>query len=575
MYSLREGGVEQEGTDWRGIPHGMNVGRSGMPSLKVIAGEQPRRVFPLVKPTTLIGTHPTSDIVLVDPRASRTHARIEQSADGVSIEDLGSKHGTRVNGVRLSVPRSLTDGDLIEIGRYQLGFSAANSPQGITPSIVREIDASVSSGPQDAGVDPRERLRAVLEISSELMGVFDLDAVLEKILALLFRIFPHAERGFFLFREAGGTGIYTRASKVRDPASDRRTVSRSIYEYVVGAGRAILCEDLTADPRFSDADSVKASQARTLMCVPLWDHEHLPVGVLQIDTRNAHAPFGNEDLAFLVSVAGSVSMAVENARLHDIEVRHKQMEQEFRDARAVQLALMPARSPSVPGYQFWHDYEPARFVGGDYFDYRPIRDPGAAARDHEPTRWAIAVGDVAGKGMPAALLVARLSTEVRFLLSMESDPARVVEQLNRNLCSGGNADKFITFLLLVLDGPRNELSVVSAGHMAPLIRRGTGQIELIGEDLTGLPLGIVDGSAYGITTTSIDPGDVVVLYTDGVDSAMCSEREPFGFDRLKQSIAEAPASALSVGPAIREAIRRHVGAVDPFDDLTLLCFGRT
>ena len=136
-----------------------------------------------------------------------------------------------------------------------------------------------------------------------------------------------------------------------------------------------------------------------MMCVPLWDHGHRPVGVLQVDTRDDRR-FTEDDLDLLVAVAGTVSLAIENARLHGSRSGIRRLEQEARDARAVQRALVPERCPSLPGYDFWHAYEPALSVGGDYFDYRPCPPRRAHAR---AGRWAIALGDVTGKGMPAAL----------------------------------------------------------------------------------------------------------------------------------------------------------------------------
>ena len=381
---------------------------------------------------------------------------------------------------------------------------------------------------------PEEKLRAILEIVTELTGDLELGSVLEKVLGALLRIFPRAERAFVLFKDAGGQDIRTGAIKVRHPGSSHPAVSRTIYEYVTGEGRAILCEDVAADGRFQASRSVRESQARTMMCVPLWDHGRRAVGVLQIDTRAGRSRFGRDDLDLLVAVAGAVGMAVEGARLHEVALRHEQAEQEGRDARAVQRALLPDRTPDLPGYEFWHDYEPARCVGGDYFDYRPLPGHGLPSDDrHGPGAGAIALGDVSGKGMPAALLMARISSEVRLLLQAEPDPARVVELLNRNLCDGGTAEKFVTFLLLVLDGDRHELTVVNAGHMGPMIRRSDGRIEVVSEDHSGPVLGVIEGQSYRAGTTTLGTGDVVVAYTDGVTDATSADGSQFGIERLR------------------------------------------
>jgi serine phosphatase RsbU (regulator of sigma subunit) len=175
--------------------------------------------------------------------------------------------------------------------------------------------------------------------------------------------------------------------------------------------------------------------------------------------------------------------------------------------------------------------------------------------------------------------VPRLSTEVRLLLQVEPEPGRVVEWLNRSLCEGGSPGKLVTFLLLILDGERHELSVVRAGHMGPLIRRSDGRIAVIGEDGGGPVLGLLDDSTYEATTTTLDPGDVVVLYTDGItDAGITNAPDPgchgFGDERLKQALGTAPAGVGPCGEAILAAVRRHAAGRDQFDDMTMICFGR-
>jgi serine phosphatase RsbU (regulator of sigma subunit) len=177
--------------------------------------------------------------------------------------------------------------------------------------------------------------------------------------------------------------------------------------------------------------------------------------------------------------------------------------------------------------------------------------------------------------LPAALLTARISAEVRLLLRVEPEPARVVGLLNRSLCENEAAGKFVTFLLIVLDERRHRLAIVNAGHMGPMIRRADGRIEVIGEDRSGTPLGVVDDQDYEGMTTRIDPGDVVVLYTDGVTEAMSPGGEQFGMRRLERCLAAVPPGASSIGQAILSAVRAHTADRDQFDDITLLCLGRS
>jgi serine phosphatase RsbU (regulator of sigma subunit) len=538
-----------------------------MPSLRVLQGDVSDRCYPLGRDVTVLGRDAACDIVLPDQEVSKRHARITRQGDGYLIEDLQSTNGTKVGDRDLTGARLLEDGDRIEIGGFRLVFSGGG------PAVLSALDASSTEERQTARVRPGEKLCAVLEIARELVGTVSLDGVLGKILDALFRVFPLAERGFILLRGEATDELVLRASKVRQPEAGSPLFSRTIFNHVVGVGQAVVCEDVGADERFGQSESVRESQIRTVLCVPVWDRERCPIGVLQIDTRDEKGRFGPDDLDLLAAVAGPVSVAVENARLHEVALKQAEWEREARDARAVQQALIPGRKPDLPGYAFWDSYEPARFVGGDYFDYRPVPTPGSPS-GQPPARWAVAIGDVSGKGMPAALLMARLSSQVGLLLQADPDPARMVERLNDDLCATRAEGRFVTFLAVLVDGERHELTLVNAGHMPPLIRRSGGRVEGIGEVQAGLPLGIDGGQPYEAVRTSLCPGDVVVLHTDGINEAMDREGRQFGFERLREALVSAPGGAPAVGEAILAAVRSHVAGHPHSDDMTLVCCGR-
>ena len=546
-----------------------------MHSLTVLTGDCPDKVFRLDKDEMVIGKKADCDIILPDQHVSKSHARIIRRPDGLYVENLQNTNKTKVNGVLLTEPRRLADGDLIKICQYTLAYSWADASPGRTTKILETIDLSKATSRSLARGGAEEKLRVIMEISADLVGILDLTVVLEKVLDALFRIFPQAERSFVLSRGDVNDPLTTMASKLRNADANHSMPSSTVYDLVIGKRQAVLVEDVSTDSRFSKSGSVGASHVHSIMCAPLWDQQRAPVGVLQVDTRDHRKWFKKDDLDFLVAIAGTISMAVESARLHEIEVQHRLMAQEVRDAWTVQRSFIPDRCPTVPGYELWHDYEPARIVGGDYFDYLPLRGAQSPAPRSPTKRWAIALGDVAGKGMPAALLMARISTEVRLLLQVEPEPARVVGVLNQSLCEKEVEGRFVTFLLLLLDVRRHQLTVINAGHMAPIIRRAGARIDVIGQVQSGPPLGVVEGQAYETITTKLGLGDVVVLYTDGVNEAMSPIGEQFGMGRLERCLATAPLGASAVGQAIRDAVRTYTVGRDQFDDITLICLGRT
>jgi serine phosphatase RsbU (regulator of sigma subunit) len=538
-----------------------------MPSLRILHGDASGQSYRLDRDVTVLGRDAACDIILANQDISKKHARIVHKDGVYYIEDLGSTNGTKVGDSVLTEIRLLKDGDLIQIGDFRLAFS------GTGPTILSVLDASSTEDRQIARVRSEDKLCAILEIARDIAGTIDLEGVLGKVLEALFRVFPGAERGFVLLRGETTDDFLLRASKVRQPEAGPPLFSKTVFKRVVSAGQALLCEDVGADERLGQSESVRESQVRTILCAPLWDRERQAVGVLQLDTRREGARFEPDDLDLLVAVAGPVSVAVENARLHDLTIQAAALEREAKDARAVQLALVPQQKPNLPGYIFWDYYEPARFVGGDYFDYRPV--PGAEALAGQPaTCWAVAIGDVSGKGMPAALLMARLSSSVDLLLRAGGDPAWVVAQLNDDLCATRAEERFVTFLLAVVDGERHELTAVNAGHWCPLIRRSDGRVEMIGREQAGIPLGVESGTQYAPVRTGIGPGEVVVLYTDGITEAMDIGNRQFRLERLQEVLVSAPGESPAVGQAILAAVRNHVAGHTQSDDMTLVCFGR-
>jgi serine phosphatase RsbU (regulator of sigma subunit) len=407
-------------------------------------------------------------------------------------------------------------------------------------------------------------------IIQELGGTLVLPELLDRIFNSLFELFPRAERGFVLLRDQASDTLVPEAIRARTGPPGELTISKTVLNRVLNEGQAILSKDLAKE--FPDSASVSESEIRSLMCVPLLDQDRKPMGIMQIDTRDGRGRFDQDDLDLLVAVGSQISVAVQNARLHKALLRQREMEQELLHARQVMSALLPERPVSVPGYEFWAYYEPARHVGGDYYGFLPI-GPSPPAPGAAPC-WAVAVGDVVGKGMPAALLTAKLSAEVRLFLQGDPDPAWAVGQLNHQFDDGGVLDLYITFLLVMLDVRQHRMKVVNAGHPSPMIRRRDGRLEEVGRSVSGLPLGIMPGYPYETFETALGPGETVILYTDGVTDALSPSSERFGEVRLREALSGAAPGAAAAGDSIVKAVQRLVADRPQFDDITLVCLAR-
>ncbi len=380
--------------------------------------------------------------------------------------------------------------------------------------------------------------------------------MLPKILESLFVVFPQTDRGFVLLREAPDGPLVPKAVRQRDPNGDSRlSISRTVIDHVLQTNRAVLGADAGVDGRFDQSQSIFANQIRSIMCVPLPAQDGGILGVIQLDTKGTKNQFRQEDLDVLVSASLQAARAVELARLHE----------ERRDLEAatqIQKNFLPAERPHVPGLNFFDHYAAAQHVGGDYYDY--ISLPG--------DRLAIALGDVAGKGVAAALLMARLSAAVRFCLASEPTLADAVQRINAAMIRACGDGRFVTFLVGVVDLKTLSVTWVNAGHIPPLLRKPTGEVASIGEGKAGIPLGVFE-RPYEEATLALNPGDLVLLCTDGVIESRNPENDLYGIERLSAAIGPC-SSAESMGSTVLEDLRRFAAGRPPHDDVTIVCFGR-
>lgn len=526
------------------------------PTLELVSSYLPGRLYEIDRDQILIGRNPASEVFLDRKDVSWAHARIFRQ-DGVDfLEDCESRNATFLDGERLPPrePRRLRDRHRIRICGNVLIYrrEAVRIDDFDDGSTILGVINNLTSIDMVAAVTrPEEVLRAVLEINRSLGGTIELNEALSRTLDTLFSVFPEAEGGFVLTGEAGREMVQ-RAIRHRD-GSPPLTLGRKARELAIRQGHGLIGTEPAAD-----------GAARTVMCVPLLGRSGRTIGLIQISSRPG-AGFRTDDLDLLAAVAVPVGVVVENNRL-------LLAKGEWDAAGEVQRSLLPRQRPLCGRYRTWEHYEPAQEVGGDYYDYIPIAPADADGRE-EWTRWGVAVGDVVGKGMPAALLMSHLSAEVRHRVRAEASPVRVVAGLNRQVFDAAILDRFVTFLLIVVDARSDEVTIVNAGHPAPWVRRATGELFAVGDDDAGPPLGVVADPTYRATTVRLGPGDVVLAYTDGVSEAINAHSRLFGVAAIGRTIAGAPADPQAVGRAVLRAVRAHAQGNPQSDDIAIVCFG--
>lgn len=558
-----------------------------MATLKVVSGPNAGHSYVITGDEAVLGRYPFCDIVLPSHNVSRQHARIVRVADGYSIEDLNSRNGTFVNGQRIAGSTQLHDGDRLHFCEMLLEFQDSSrlpvselyigtTLTGDIPMLAAEGPATMRALPSAAAAvaaqalaDPRVdtraeiQLRALLEITRQLGRSSAVDDFLPKVLNSLFEVFPQSERGYILLAEKSGGPLAVRVMKQRPiDAGDAQVtepIDSALAQRIMSSGEGVLGDasdsgDMTTDER-----------SRSRISVPLIGPSGQSLGIIHIEAVAGGRPFAEADLELLTSVAAVTGQAVEHARAYEASLRHDRRERELATAREVQLHFLPLAAPAVPGYRFFEYYQAADDVGGDYFGYIPLNDG----------RLAIAMGDVSGKGVSAALLMARLCSDVRFCVATSSSPEDAMQRLNRELTDPLLDHRFVTFLLVVLDPAQHTLAVVSAGHLPPLLRRAaTGELIAVGQLANGPPLGFDVVWTYTAERAELEPGDVLVMYTDGIQEATSPQDELFGFERICEVVSHAPPEPSSIGRQLLGAIGRFVDGRPQHDDTCLLCFGR-
>ena len=556
-----------------------------MATLEVCTGTKGREFHELTSDEMLVGRDQFCDIVLRNHTVSRQHARIVKAADGIYIEDLSSLNGTYLNGRRLEGRTQIKDQDRIHFyevvtifhsgeppprdSEHDLNDTLADAPLALDEqrelaSAGRTLTAAAEEPAVDAGV--QARFRAALKISSELQGEFDLDRVLTKILDSLFEIFPQAARGYILLEEGTDGHLVPRAIKHRRSESGHSMtfgpISRKMALHVMSTAQPILMDDSPADAQEVN-QSVFDVQSLSMICAPLMGPSHRPLGIVYLDTTDARRRFTQADLDVLSSVATIAAQGVEAAGAGTTNFDASTYQRQLGTAKQVQLQFLPQSRPEVPAYRFYDYYQSADEVGGDYFGYIPLSDG----------RLALAIGDVAGKGVSAALLMAHFCAEVRYCLATCATPAAAVEQLNQDLSSEMLNYHFVTFALCVLDPASHKLTVVNAGHLPPLRRRGTS-IEAIGSDESGLPLGCDPERSYLQVELDLEPGDAILLYTDGIPDAMDGAGDVYGSQRMREALRTAPGEVERLGQSLLDDMRGFIRGRLQSDDICLVCFAR-
>ncbi len=547
-----------------------------------------------------IGRSSRNDICIGDPFASRLHAELRQESDHVLLVDNGSANGTFLNGQRVTGAIRLEVGDIIRIGETEIEYTsggqemlsgatvflsgpaaAALPADTITSPIgsrsTNDLISTIQSGAMEmrnpSGVRPklvpeagqgRDLLSIVSQVGIALLPRTSLEDTLKMTIDLVFQAIP-AERGFLFLKEDGDLTCKIARGAHHDalPSASQVQLSRSITNKVISEGASVLTSDAMHDPRFQSQNSIVLSQIRSVMAVPLASGEET-FGMIYVDNP-FHSRFKEEDLKVLTTIASVASIKIEHERLLEERLEKRRMEEELKVASEIQMRLQPVAPPQIEGWDMTGVSFPCREIGGDYYDF---------IRRKSDNRLIVAVGDVSGKGTGAALLMSSLHAAVRAQSQTRLAISGVMREINEYIFENSPSNKFLTLFYGELDPETGTLVYSNGGHNTPMLMRAAG--EIISLDQGGLPIGMMKGVQYQEATVFFNPGDSLIIYSDGITESINDRDEEFGEERLIEVVKHnLSRSASGIRDRIDEALSRFVGTTAPVDDMTLMIIKRT
>ena len=532
-----------------------------MPHLRLASGNGPSEIFALRGDRVVLGRAHECDLILPDVLLSRRHAEIVRGPQGWVLRDLGSLNGTRLNGIRVQREEPLHDGDQVGMSDWVLVYRDAATPS--DPALaeagarLRDVtDLATRSGLEAGALARQSRILGVLtRAAAAVVATPSPEILLESLLVHLLEAVP-GQRGLVALLE-GQPPAWTLAAVRAIEGPPPVAVDPAVAERVLRTQGAFIA------PRVAAEDG----GVRSVLCAPLWFSGAGPsperiAGCVALEGPADPSPFNEEHLRVVTAVANLAASRLESLRLREENVDKRHLDEDLRGAARIQESLLPEGTPTLPGWELAASSRLCSAVGADYYDFSP--DEGGLL---------LALGDVAGKGLAAALLMASLRAAVRALWREEEPLSRIVARVNDNLRQTVPANRFATLFLARVDTTTGEVLWVNAGHAGPLVvRAGDGQ-EIL--EATGTVLGAFPDVSWREGRTSLGPGDVLVLLSDGVMEAARVAASELGPDRLAAAVrATGGGSASALLAALQSAAEESLGGARRADDHTFVVLRR-
>ncbi|HNF86938.1 MAG TPA: SpoIIE family protein phosphatase, partial [bacterium] len=360
----------------------------------------------------------------------------------------------------------------------------------------------------------------VLEIAKKFNGEIHTEKLLDNILDAVKSIVPYDAAGIFLVNEVTQE-IESAVMRGYDPEvmeQIRMKVGTGLIGHVAIIGKPVIVKDVNFDEHYV---SVR-DNTRSEITIPIKDSDRT-IGVLNLESDMLGA-YHEGFLDILNAIAGEAGIAIQNAQLNEQAIRNEELQKELKIAGKIQQAILPQQLPRIPNLQITAKSLPCYAVGGDFYDVLKLND-------HQVT---VSIGDVSGKGVPGAIMMSVLYTSYRGMVHEYKTSWEVVNSLNNLLCTHTAEGRYATFFHCIIDFERLIMYYTNAGHNPPMIRKESGEWIKLREG--GIVLGFIPDQDYRQMTQPLDPGDIIVLYTDGITEVFNEAEELFGEERLKEVI---------------------------------------
>jgi len=441
--------------------------------------------------------------------------------------------------------------------------TSAEPGQPNTLTLVKLIERAGAGG---AAMSPVQELNAMRSVSEVITSNIKLDDLLNLILGKLVTTIG-AERGtLYLVDEERGE-LWSRVLlQDAGPLSEiRLRIGEGIAGHVAATGAVLNIPDAYADPRFnSQFDKVSGFHTRTILTAPMFNPQQKVIGVVQLLNKRDGA-FTFRDERLLAAMAAQAAISIENARLYQQEIQQQLISRELETAHSIQASFLPDRIPALAGWDIGALWRPIRSVAGDFYDFYALADG----------RLGLVIADVSGKGIPAALFMALSVTVLRYGMSINLSPDEVLRHANEMIISEQRSRMFATAFVGYLAPASSEMLFACGGHNPPLwYRAATGAVEYV--TAQGVAVGIFKEAEFALDRLRLEPGDIFVLYTDGITEVLNSAEEEFSEDRLEALIRQHTAlPAQDLADLILETISDFSAEQELADDATLVVIKRT